>query len=147
GTLDLDEGDFTLSSIEVTIDASSIDTGTAQRDDHLRSADFFDVEKFPALRFRSKRIERVGKAHFRVIGDLTIRDVTREVPLDVEYGGQRKDPWGNARAGFSATAAIDRKDFGLQWNQVLETGGVLAGDKVDIELDIQAVKAAAVEAA
>ena len=131
----------------MTIDASSIATGTEQRDDHLRSADFFDVEKFPTLRFRSKRIEKVGKAHFRVVGDLTIRDVTREVPLDVEYGGQGKDPWGNVRAGFSATAAIDRKDFGLQWNQVLETGGLLVGDKVDIDLDIQAVKAAAVEAA
>ena len=82
-----------------------------------------------------------------MIGDLTIRDVTREVPLDVEYGGRGKDPWGNERAGFSARAAIDRRDFGLQWNQVLDTGGLLVGDKVDIALDIQAVKAAAVEAA
>jgi polyisoprenoid-binding protein YceI len=131
----------------VTIDASSIDTGTAQRDDHLRSADLFDVENFPTLRYQSKRIEKLGKARFRVIGDLTIRNVTRQVPLDVEYGGRGKDPWGNERAGFSATAAIDRRDFGLQWNQVLETGGLLVGDQVDIELDIQAVKAAAVEAA
>jgi polyisoprenoid-binding protein YceI len=147
GTLDLDEADLTQSTIDVTIDASSIDTGTAQRDDHLRSADFFDVEKFPTLRFRSKRIEKAGKAGFHVIGDLTIRDVTREVLLDVNYGGRGKDPWGNKRAGFSARATIDRKDFGLHWNQVLETGGLLVGDKVDIELDVQAVKAAAVEAA
>jgi polyisoprenoid-binding protein YceI len=82
-----------------------------------------------------------------VIGDLTIRDVTREVPVDVEYGGRGKDPWGNERAGFSAKAAVDRRDFGLQWNQVLETGGLLVGDQVEIDLDIQAVKAAAVEAA
>jgi polyisoprenoid-binding protein YceI len=147
GTLDLDHTDLTRSTVEVTIDASSIDTGTAQRDDHLRSADFFDVEKFPTLRFRSKRIEKLGKDHFRVIGDLTIRDVTREVPVDVEYGGRGKDPWGNERAGFSAKAAVDRRDFGLQWNQVLETGGLLVGDRVEIDLDIQAVKAAAAEAA
>lgn len=147
GTLELDEADLTQSTIDVTIDASSIDTGTAQRDDHLRAADFFDVEQFRTLRYQSKRIEKVGKAHFRVIGDLTIRDVTREVRLDVEYGGRGKDPWGNERAGFSASAAIDRRDFGLQWNQVLDTGGLLVGDKIDIDLDIQAVKAEAVEAA
>jgi polyisoprenoid-binding protein YceI len=147
GTLDLDDADLTQSTIDVTIDASSIDTGTVQRDDHLRSADFFDVEKFPTLRYRSKGIERLSEAHFRVIGDLTIRDVTREVPLDVEYGGRGKDPWGNERAGFSARAAIDRKDFGLRWNQALETGGVLVGDKVEIDLDLQTVKAAAIEAA
>ena len=147
GTLELDDTDLAASTIDVTIDASSIDTGTAQRDDHLRSADFFDVAKFPTLRYQSKRIEKLGKDRFRVIGDLTIRDVTREVPLDVEYGGRGKDPWGNERAGFTASAAIDRKDFGLQWNQVLETGGVLVGDKIDIDLDIQAVKAAAVGAA
>ena len=147
GTINLDDADLTQSTVDVTIDASSIDTGTAQRDEHLRSADFFDVAQFPTLRFRSKRIEKVGKVQFRVIGDLTIRDVTREVPLDVEYGGRGKDPWGNERAGFAAKAAIDRKDFGLQWNQALETGGLLVGDKVEIDLDIQAVKAAAVEAA
>jgi len=147
GTLELDDADLAQSTVDVTIDASSIDTGTAQRDDHLRSADFFDVAKFPTLRYQSKGIEKLGKDRFRVIGDLTIRDVTREVPLDVEYGGRGKDPWGNERAGFSASAAIDRKDFGLQWNQVLETGGVLVGDKIDIDLDIQAVKAAAVVAA
>src|SRR5262245_55626622 len=120
GTILLDPDDLTRSSVEVTIDASSIDTGTPQRDAHLRAADFFDVEAFPELRFRSKRIEKVDDAGYRVIGDLTIRDVTREVPLEVEYGGRGKDPWGNERIGFVARATLDRKDFGLKWNQVLE---------------------------
>jgi polyisoprenoid-binding protein YceI len=147
GTIALDEGDVTRSAVEMTIDASGIDTGTPQRDAHLRSPDFFDVEKFPELRFRSKRIEKVGDDAYRVIGELTIRDVTREVSLDVEYGGRAKDPWGNERIGFVAKTALDRKDFGLGWNQLLEAGGVLLGDRVDVELEVQAVKAAAVQAA
>ena len=147
GSLDLDDTDLTRSAIDVLIDASSIDTGVGQRDDHLRSADFFDVEHFPALRFQSKRIEKVGADHYRVLGDLTIRGVTRELPLDVEYGGQAKDPWGNQRVAFSAKGSIDRKDFGLRWNQVLEAGGLLVGDKVEIELELQAVKAAAAQVA
>ena len=147
GSLDLDDADLTKSTLTVTIDASSIDTGVGQRDDHLRAADFFGVEQFPELRFHSKRIERLGKDEYRVVGDLTIRDVTREVALAVEYGGQGKDPWGNERVAFSAKAAIDRADFGLKWNQVLEAGGVLVGEKVQIELDVQAVKAAAAQAA
>jgi polyisoprenoid-binding protein YceI len=147
GTIRMDDADITRSSIEATVDASSIDTGVADRDTHLRSPDFFDVERFPQLLFRSKRIERVEDALYRLVGDLTIRGVTREVSLDVEYGGRGKDPWGNERAGFLAKTSIDRKDFGLTWNQVLETGGILVGDRVDIELDVQAVKAAAVQAA
>jgi polyisoprenoid-binding protein YceI len=147
GAIALDEGDITRSTVEMTIDASSIDTGTPQRDAHLRSPDFFDVEKFPELRFRSNRIEKVGDDAYRVVGELTIRDVTREVSLDVEYGGRAKDPWGNERIGFLAKTALDRKDFGLGWNQLLEAGGVLVGDRVDIELEVQAVKAAAVQAA
>jgi polyisoprenoid-binding protein YceI len=147
GTVDLDDGDITRSLVEATIDASSIDTGTPQRDAHLRSPDFFDVEAFPQLRFLSKRIETIEEGRYRVIGDLTIRDVTREVSLDVEYGGRAKDPWGNERIGFVAKTAIDRKDYGLTWNQTLEIGGVLVGDRVDIELEVQAVKAAAVQAA
>jgi polyisoprenoid-binding protein YceI len=147
GNLDLDDADLTKSTLTVTIDASSIDTGVGQRDDHLRGADFFGVEQFPELRFHSKRVERLGQDEYRVIGDLTIRDVTREVALDVEYGGQGKDPWGNERVAFSAKAAIDRTDFGLKWNQVLEAGGVLVGEKIQIELDVQAVKAAAAQAA
>jgi len=147
GKLNLDESDLTRSVVEATIDASSIDTGTPQRDDHLRSPDFFDVEKFPELRFRSTRVDRVDDAHYRVTGELTLRDVTREVSLDVEYGGKGKDPWGNERLAFVAKASLDRKAFGLEWNQMLEAGGVLVGDRVDIELDVQAVRAAAVAAA
>ena len=147
GSLELDEDDLTRSSVAATIDASSIDTGTEQRDAHLRSPDFFDVEKFPELGFRSKRVEKLGGDRYRVVGDLTIRDVTREIALDAEYGGRAKDPWGNERVGFVATTALDRKDFGLGWNQVLEAGGVLVGDRIEIELDVQAVKAAAEKAA
>lgn len=147
GSLNLDDEDLTRSVVEATIDASSIDTGTPDRDTHLRSADFFDVERFPELRFRSARIEKLGNDRYKVTGDLTIRDVTREVSLDVEAGGQAKDPWGNERIGFVAKTALNRKDFGLEWNQVLEAGGVLVGDRVDIELDVQGVKAAAAQAA
>ncbi|HET6281384.1 MAG TPA: YceI family protein [Polyangia bacterium] len=149
GAVSLDDGDLAGSTVEATIDVASIDTGTPQRDAHLRSADFFDVEKFPEIRFRSRRIEKVDvdDGRYRVIGDLTIRDVTREVSLDVEYGGRAKDPWGNERAGFVAKAAVDRKDFGLKWNQALEAGGVLVGDRVEIEIEVQAVKTAAAQAA
>jgi polyisoprenoid-binding protein YceI len=147
GNLAIDEGDITRSVVEATIDASSIDTGTAQRDTHLRSPDFFDVERFPEIRFRSTRIEKVEDDRYRVVGALTIRDVTREIALDVEYGGRARDPWGNERAGFIAKASLDRKDFGLGWNQVLEAGGVLVGDRVDIELEVQGVRAAVAAAA
>lgn len=147
GTVTLDEADITRSSVEVSIDASSLDTGVADRDTHLRSPDFFDVERFPVLRFRSTRIEKRADDRYSVIGELTIRGVIREVTLDVEYGGRGKDPWGNERVGFVAKTLIDRKDFGLTWNQVLETGGILVGDRVEIELDVQAVRAAAQSAA
>lgn len=143
GAIQLDEHDVTKSSVEVTIDAASIDTGTAQRDTHLRSADFFDVETFPELRFRSTRVEDLGGDRLRVIGQLTIRDTTREIALEAEPAGRGVDPWGNARIGFVAKASIDRKEFGLTWNQLLEAGGVLVGDRVDLEFDVQAVSAAA----
>jgi len=147
GAVHTDDEDFTRSVVDVSIDATSIDTGTPDRDTHLRSADFFDVEKFPALRYRSKRIDKLSDDRYRVIGDLTIRDVTREVALDVEYGGRAKDPWGNERAGFVAKTSLDRKDFGLQWNQLLEAGGVLVGERVDIDVDLEVVRAAAGQAA
>lgn len=147
GTVDLDDGDLTRSVVEATIDASSVETGTPQRDAHLRSPDFLDVERYPEIRFRSRGIERLEASRYRVVGDLTIRDVTRQVSLDVEYGGRAKDPWGNERVGFIATTSLDRRDFGLQWNQVLEAGGVLVGDRVDVELEVQAVKAAAAKSA
>jgi polyisoprenoid-binding protein YceI len=146
GAVNLDDDDITRSVVEATIGASSIDTGTAQRDAHLRAPDFFDVERFPEIRFRSSRIEKLGD-RYRLVGDLTIRDVTREVTLDVEFGGRAKDPWGNERMGFLAKGSIDRKDFGLAWNQALDAGGVLLGERVDIELDVQAVKTEAARAA
>jgi polyisoprenoid-binding protein YceI len=147
GAVNLDESDLTRSVVEATIDATSIDTGTAQRDEHLRSPDFFDVERFPELRFHSRRIEKTGPDRYQVVGDLSIRGVTREVALDVEYGGRAKDPWGNERIGFVARTSLDRKEFGLHWNQVLEAGGVLVGDRVEVELEVQAVRAAAAQAA
>jgi polyisoprenoid-binding protein YceI len=133
------EGKVQLDETDVT--RSSVNTGIADRDAHLRSADFFDVEHFPVLSYASKRIEKVSDAEYRMIGDLTIRGVVREVPVVVELGGIGKDPWGNERAGFTAKASIDRKDFGLKWNQALEAGGVLVGERVDIEIELEAVRA------
>jgi polyisoprenoid-binding protein YceI len=147
GSLELNESDLTQSRVDVSIDASSIDTGTADRDQHLKSPDFFDVERFATLTFKSNRIEALGGDSYRVYGDLTIKDVTREVILESEFSGTAKDPWGNDRVAFTAKASIDRRDFGLKWNQALETGGVVVGERVDIELDVQAVKAAATRAA
>jgi polyisoprenoid-binding protein YceI len=137
------EGDLGRARLTATIDASSIDTGVADRDAHLRSADFFDAATYPEITFVSKKVERVSDDELRVVGDLTIRGTTREVPLAVEVTGQGVDPWGNQRAGFSAKATIDRRDFGLSWNQLLETGGVLVGEKITIEIDVEAVKQAA----
>lgn len=146
GTVHLDE-DLAKSSVDVTIDVASIDTGTADRDTHLRSGDFFDVEKFPSLTFKSTRVERIHDDKFRLAGNLTVRDVTREVILDATYGGRGKDPWGNERAGFEAKTSIDRKDFGLTWNQVLEVGGVLVGDRIELEIEVELVKTGAEKAA
>jgi polyisoprenoid-binding protein YceI len=147
GSVELSEPDLTLSAVDVEIDASSIDTGLAQRDEHLRGADFLDVAQHPSLRYRSQRVEKLSGDRYRLLGELTIRGVTREVPLEVEYGGHANDPWGNERAGFSARASLDRKDFGLAWNQVLEAGGVLVGDRVDIDIELELVRAAAEKAA
>jgi polyisoprenoid-binding protein YceI len=145
--LALDTSDLSKSSVEVEIDAASIETGVGDRDTHLRSPDFLDAARYPTLSYRSRRVEAPSSDRLRVVGDLTIRNVTREVVLDVEYGGQGKDPWGNQRAGFSATASLNRKDFGLTWNQALETGGVLVADKVDIEIELQAILQAAAKVA
>jgi polyisoprenoid-binding protein YceI len=140
GTVHVPDGDFSKATVDVTIDAASIDTGVADRDAHLKSADFFDVAQHPELRFVGKRVQPRSGADIDVVGDLTIKGITREVVLRVEQLGQAKDPWGNLRAAFSAKTAIDRKDFGLTWNQVLEAGGVMVGDRVEIEAEIQAVK-------
>jgi polyisoprenoid-binding protein YceI len=141
GALSLDEREIGNSHVEATIDASSIDTRDAQRDAHLKSADFFDVERFPTLSFRSTRVERTGDGELAVTGDLTIHGVTREVVFKVEGPTPPgKDPWGNTRIGLSATTKINRKDYGLTWNAALETGGILVGEEVTITLDVQFVK-------
>lgn len=129
-------------SLEVRIDAASIDTRTEQRDEHLRSADFLDVASHPELVFRGRRVDgwfEMPGDEFRVIGDLTIRGTTREVVLDTTYEGSGSDPWGGERMSFSASTRIDRREFGLTWNQALETGGVVVGNDVKIALDVQFV--------
>lgn len=127
------------SSVAVSIDAASVDTRAADRDEHLRSPDFFDVANHPTLEFRSRSVEPSG-VDWKVTGDLTIRGVTRPVVLDVEYIGAATDPWGNERAAFSASTEIDREAFGLLWNQALETGGVLVGKRAKVEIDVEAVR-------
>jgi polyisoprenoid-binding protein YceI len=139
GTIYTDEKDPKNSSVEATLKATSIDTRTDQRDQHLRSADFLNVEKYPLIKFRSTRIEG-DKENFKLTGDLTIRETTRPITLDVHFEGRNKDPWGGERVGFSAKGKIDRREFGLIWNQALETGGVLVGNDIKIELEVQAVK-------
>lgn len=139
GIIYTNEKDPKNSSVEATLKATSIDTRTDQRDQHLRSADFLNVEKYPEIKFRSTRIDG-GREEFKLTGDLTIRDVTKEITLNVRFEGQAKDPWGGERVGFSATGKIDRRDFGLTWNQVLETGGVVVGNEIKIELEVQAAK-------
>ena len=139
GIIYTDEKDLKNSSVEATLKAVSLDTRTDQRDQHLRSADFLDVEKFPEIRFRSTRIQG-DKQSFKLTGDLTIRDVTKPITLDVEFEGETKDPWGGQRLGFSANGKIDRREFGLTWNQALEAGGVVVGNDIKINLEVQAVK-------
>ena len=130
------------SGVEVSIDAATVNTGDAQRDAHLKSADFFHVEKFPTLHFKSTGINVVDEGELSVEGDLTIRGVTRKVRFAVEGPTPpAKDPWGNTRIGVSASTKINRKDFGLTWNAALETGGILVGDDITITLDAQFVKA------
>ena len=142
GAIEGDEANPTASSVRATIDVASIDTSDEQRDAHLRSDDFFNAEKYPHITFVSKRIERVDAESFRIVGDLTIRDVTKEVVLDTEFEGQVRDPYGNQRAGFTATTQINRGDFGVSFNGALETGGVIVGDKVKITLHIEAMRPA-----
>lgn len=138
GTVTFAPGDTAGSSVEFTVQTKSIDTNQAQRDEHLRSADFFDVAKFPLLTFKSTAVAARGESHYDVTGDLTIRDVTKTITLPVAYLGEAKDPWGNAKVAFESEITINRKDFGLNWNAALETGGFLVGDDVKISLSIQA---------
>jgi polyisoprenoid-binding protein YceI len=142
GTLTLDESNLANSRAEALIEVASLETRDAQRDAHLKSAEWFDVEKFPSISFKSSRISLVRDGELSIEGDLTIRDVTRKVVFSVEGPTPpAKDPWGNTRVGVSATTKISRKDFGLTWNAALESGGVLVGDDVTITLEVQFVKA------
>jgi polyisoprenoid-binding protein YceI len=142
GKLTLDESDLTKSGVEALIESASIETRDAQRDAHLKSADFLHVDKFPTLSFTSTRVSRVRDGELAVEGDLTIRGVTRKVLFSAEeLTPATKDPWGNTRVGISATTKINRKDFGLTWNAALETGGILVGEDVTISLDVEFIKA------
>ena len=141
GTISVDENDFANSSVEATLNAATLDTRIEPRDQHLRSADFLDVEKFPAITFQSTDIQG-DEQNFKLTGDLTIRDITRPITLDVTFEGQTKDPWGGERLGFSATGKFDRRDFGLTWNVLLESGGLTVGNDIKIQIDTEAIKQA-----
>jgi len=141
GVLKLDETDYTRSTVEASIPLASLATGDEQRDGHLKSADFLDAEKFPAMTFKSTNIDSTGGGNYEVTGELTIHGVTKSATLSVEdVSKPSKDPWGNHRIGLSGSTKINRKDFGLTWNSALETGGVLVGEEVTITLDVQFIK-------
>lgn len=141
GVVDINDKDITKSKVEVSIDTASINTNVQKRDEHLRSADFFDVAKYPTMTFVSKKIAKAGKNKLKVTGDLTLHGITKQVVLDVEGPtAEIKDPSGNIRRGAVANAKINRKDFGLTWNKALETGGVVIGDEVAITLEIEMIK-------
>lgn len=143
GTLNIDEANPQASTVDVSFDVASLATGDEKRDGHLRSADFFDAEKYPTMTFKSKRIEFAapGKLDsFKIIGDLSIKDVTREVVLDVSNEGKGKSPWGTTVWGFNAHTSVNRKDFNLLWNVALETGGWLVGDQVKINIEIETIQ-------
>ncbi len=142
GTIEFDAAAPERSSVRFTVKTTSIDTNEPKRDEHLRSPDFFEVEKFPTMRFASQRLEKVGEGSYLVHGDLTIRDVTRTIALPVDFLGTARDPWGNEKIGFEAETTLNRKDYGLTWNAVLETGGFLVGDEVKVSLSLQAAPAA-----
>lgn len=142
GVVDINDKDITKSKVEVTIDTASINTNVQKRDEHLRSAEFFDVATYPSMTFVSKKVVKAGKDKLKVTGDLTLHGITREVVLDVEGPSREsKDPWGNMRRGATAVTKINRKDFGLTWNKALETGGVAVGEEIVISLEIEMIKA------
>lgn len=140
GRIVINEENHTASSVTATIDVASIRTREEKRDAHLRSADFFDVEKYPTATFRSQSVERVNDTKWKVYGELTLHGIPNAIELDVEEGGEIKDPYGKQRRGFTAETTIDRRDYGLMYNMALETGGVMVGDRVKITLDIAAVR-------
>ncbi|HEU4327302.1 MAG TPA: YceI family protein [Roseiflexaceae bacterium] len=137
GTIEGSESNPAAAKVDVTIDVNSLNTRDERRDGHLKSADFFDAENHPTITFKSTRVDVVNDRYATLVGDLTIRGVTKEVALAVEFAGKAKSPWGTTSAGFSATTTINRKDFGLVWNQTLETGGLLVGEEISIEIDLE----------
>ena len=139
GTIYVDANEPFNSSVEATLNAATLDTRVEQRDQHLRSGDFLDVEKFPKITFRSTDIQG-DEQNFKLTGDLTIRDVTRSITLDVTFEGQTKDPWGGERLGFSASGKLDRRDFGLTWNVLLESGGLTVSNDIKIQIEVEAIK-------
>ncbi len=146
GAIDLNADDPLSSSVEGSVDVNSISSNDDDRDTHLRSPDFFDVDTYPKITFHSSRVERVGDDHYKVYGDLTIRDAKREIVWDVVDAGQGKDPWGNQRRAMNANTSISRKDFGITWNVGLETGGWLVGDKINMSVELQLVQVVDTEA-
>ena len=141
GSVVMDDSDVTSLKLELTIEAASVDTAHAKRDEHLRGPDFFDVAKYPTITFVSKKVTKAGPDKLKVTGDLTIHGVTREVTVDVEGPTPEvKDPWGNFRRGATGTARVNRKDFGIVWNRTLEAGGVVVGEDVDIYIEVELVK-------
>ncbi|MEV5278902.1 YceI family protein [Streptomyces sp. NPDC051994] len=142
GVLTLDGANPAASAASIDVRIASVDTGIADRDDHLRSADFFDAEQFPLMSFRSTEAQELGGDKYRMVGDLTIKGVTRPLAIDLEFNGTATDPYGNQRIGFEGSAEILRSDWGLTWNAALETGGVVVSDKVKLTFDISAIKAA-----
>jgi len=141
GVVEINDKDITKSKVEVSIDTNSINTNVQKRDEHLRSADFFNVVKYPAMTFVSKKVAKAGKDKLKVTGDLTLHGITKQVVLDVEGPTKEsKDPWGNIRKGATATTKINRKDFGLVWNAALETGGVAVGEEITITMEIEMIK-------
>lgn len=140
GTIDFNEQEPAKSTVDVTIDVASINTRNVDRDGHLKSADFLNAEQFPTITFRSTRVEPTSTTTGKLHGDLTISGETREVVLDVEYAGQAQSPWGSTSAGFSGTTTIDRRDFGLTWNAALETGGVLVGNDINVDIELELIK-------
>jgi len=146
GTVEFDEHDLTRSRVEIRIEAASVTTRNAQRDEHFRSADFFDVEHYPSITFRSKRIVMRDAHHGQLIGDLTIRNITKEVVLDGEYGGVNQTPWNTSSAGFHLQAKVNRKDWGLNWNAVLAGGGLVASDEITLFIDLELTRLVEVSA-
>lgn len=140
GSIISNPNDFTNAQVDVGIDVASINTENEKRDNHLRSAEFFDVEKYPKITFKSKSFKKTGDKIYKITGDLTIKDKTKEVVLDAELKGVVKDPWGKTRAGFKVTTSIDRYDYDMTWNKTLESGGLLVGKTVDIILNVELVK-------